>query len=111
MTVPERKQEVKTLQIATVRAEHSDLAIRFGDLGRMPRRIIHPDKPLDRGWGNWIFAGWEAWRGHRAAYVMGLGRWPVAYLHCGQPWIYGILERRVWLRRLVEQLGQQFKTS
>ena len=75
--------------------------IRFGDLGRMP---------LDRGWDNWIFAGWEAWRGHRAAYVMGLGRWPVAYQHCGQPWIYGILERRVWLARLVAQL-QRFKTS
>lgn len=84
--------------------------LRFGDLGRMPRRMVHPTKPNDKGWTNWIFAGWEAWRGHRAAHVMGLGRWPVAYLHLGQPWIYGILERRVWLARLVAQL-QRFKTS
>jgi len=71
--------------------------LRFGDLGRMPRRIVHPTQPHDRGWTNWIFAGWVPWRGHRAAYVMGLSPWPGNCWAHGRNHYNGELHRRVVL--------------
>ena len=84
--------------------------MRFGDLGRMPRRIVHPTQPHDRGWTNWIFRRLGSLARPPSRLRDGPGPLAGCYRHFGQPWIYGILERRVWLARLVAQL-QRFKTS